>query len=302
MAISWNTGTATSGGSGGAASYNITIPAGVLQNDVVFVVFSGLGSSSAETVQASSTGTSPSIVQSSQDVGISGTHCAMALFSFVASASDAGKVITGSLVSGDSVNWAAAIGAWSGASTSSPIDVSGVTANAGSGNSLTCPSETTGVANDWDLQIVGAALGGSSYTGPGGFTQRESVADGSSGSAAIIYDSNGSVGGSGTSIGGGVFTNAGHDNWWAGWTVGLAPSAGTPHTATASLTITPSFAVKKAEGHVQAMTVTPAFSLKKAEAHKQSLTVTPVFSALGVKNFGKGGTPDRHHRRSWNPR
>jgi hypothetical protein len=301
MAISWNTGTATSGGGGGATSYNITIPAGVLQNDVVFVVFSALGSSSPETVQASSTGTSPSIVQSSQTVSIAAVHCAMALFYFVASSSDAGKVITGSLVSGDSSNWAAAIGAWSGASTSSPIDVSGVTSNAGNGNSLTCPSETTGVANDWDLQIVGCALGGASYSGPGGFTQRETVADGASGAAAIIYDSNGSVGGGGTSIGGGVFTNAGHSNWWAGWTVGLAPAAGgTPQTATASLTVTPSFAVKKAEGHVQAMTVTPSFALVKAEGHKESLTVTPVFSALGVKNFGKGGTPDRHHRkRSW---
>jgi hypothetical protein len=80
------------------------------------------------------------------------------------------------------------------------------------------------------------------------------------------------------------------------------PPGGTPHTATGSLTVTPAFAVKKAEAHVQAMTVTPAFSLVKAEAHKQALTVTPVFTALDVKNFGKGGTPDRHHRRNWNPR
>jgi hypothetical protein len=92
----------------------------------------------------------------------------------------------------------------------------------------------------------------------------------------------------------------------AAWCSGIAAvqtgSGGTPHTSTPSLTVTPSFAVKKAEAHVQAMTVTPAFAVKKAEAHVQSLTVTPAFSVTDIKNFGKGGTPDRHHRRSWNPR
>jgi hypothetical protein len=82
----------------------------------------------------------------------------------------------------------------------------------------------------------------------------------------------------------------------------LVEETGTPHTSTPSLTVTPAFAVKKAEAHVQSATVTPAFSLVKAEAHKQSMTVTPAFSVTDIKNFGKGGTPDRHHRRSWNPR
>jgi Concanavalin A-like lectin/glucanases superfamily len=79
-----------------------------------------------------------------------------------------------------------------------------------------------------------------------------------------------------------------------------AAAGGTPHTATAALTVTPAFSLVKAEAHVQSATITPAFTVKKAEAHKQAATITPVFTALGVKNFGKGGTPDRHHRkRSW---
>jgi hypothetical protein len=91
----------------------------------------------------------------------------------------------------------------------------------------------------------------------------------------------------------------------AGLTVCAAWLAGGgSNTATASLTVTPSFSLVKAEAHVQAMTVTPAFAVKKAEAHVQALTVTPVFSAVpSHSGTGLGGAyPDRHHRRSWNPR
>jgi hypothetical protein len=103
----------------------------------------------------------------------------------------------------------------------------------------------------------------------------------------------------GTASASGTITNDAHP--WAAAAATFLP-AGVLHTATGSLTVTPAFSLAKAEGHVQAMTVVPAFSLLKAEAHKQSLTVTPAFSVTDIKNFGKGGTPDRHHRRSWNPR
>jgi hypothetical protein len=227
MAISFNDGTTASNGGTQVSSYPVTIPAGVLANDVVLFVVSAFHTTD-ETLQVSATGSTPVIIGTSQNSGGGGFVLNAALFYFVAAASDAGKVITASCVSGDTANWAIALAAWTGASNSAPIDVSGVALAQGASSTITCPSETTGVANDWDLQIVGAALGGSAYTGGAGFTQRESISDASSGCTGIIYDSNGPVGASGTSIGGANFANAGNNSWWAGWTVGLAPAVAAP--------------------------------------------------------------------------
>jgi hypothetical protein len=301
MAISWNTGTTVSNGVALDANRPVTIPAGVNSGDVIIVAFCAFrAAATAETMQASSTGTAPTLIGSSQQTAFFNSNTVTGgLFSIVAGASDAGKVITGSLVSGDTANWAAAVGAWTGASNSSPVDVSGATTATGNNSSLTCPSETTGVANDWDLQVFVAALGGAAYGGGGGFTQRESVVDGSSGAGAVIYDSNGSVGGSGTGIGGANFTNAGNNSWWIGWTVGLAPAGGgTANTRTAALTVTPAFTNHNGYGRANTLTVTPAFSLVKAEAHKESATITPVFAATGTRNYGKGGADIYHHRRA----
>jgi hypothetical protein len=192
--ITFNTGTATSNGGSTVTSWAVTIPAGVLANDVVLVVFSAFRGTAAETIQVSSTGTAPAIIGSTQSVTFGSDDVKSALFYFVASATDAGKVITGSFVSGDVANWAVALAAYTGALTSGPIDVSGAATSSGASSTITCPSEVTNVANDRDIQIVGAALGGSAYTGGTGFTQRESVSDPSSGSTAFIYDSNASVG------------------------------------------------------------------------------------------------------------
>jgi hypothetical protein len=221
MAITWNTGTTVSNGGSAVASQAVTIPAGVRTGDTILFVVSAFHTLD-ETIQASSTGTTPVIIGSSQNVGGGGFVLNAALFYVVATASDPGSVITASFVSGDTANWAIALGAWSGTSTTAPIDVSGVATAQGASSTITCPSETTGVAGDWDLQIVGAGLGGSAYTGGTGFTQRESISDASSGATGLIFDSNAAVGVAGTSIGGATFANAGNNSWWAGWTVGLA--------------------------------------------------------------------------------
>lgn len=225
MPITWNTGTTASNGAH-VASQAITIPAGVLAGDVLIVPFSafGLAFAPAETIQVSSTGTTPVLVGSVQNTAtFSDRILNAAIFSVVAGASDAGKVITGSVVSGHDAEWAAAIGAWTGVYNSGPVDVNGAATATGVSSTGSCPSETTGAAGDWDLQIICAALAGAAYTGGAGFTQRESVVDATSGAAVAIFDSNGPVGGAGTSIGGATFANAGNSSWWAGFTVGLSP-------------------------------------------------------------------------------
>jgi hypothetical protein len=232
VSITWNTGTTVNDGNTAKASQTVTIPAGVLNHDVMLVVVTGWTSTGAtETIQASSTGTTPVIIGTTQSTSFSGSNLQGAVFYVVAGASDAGKVITASFVSADNAKWSIALGAWTGVSNSSPVDVSGAAVASGGSASVTCPAKTTNVANDWAVQLAAAGLGGAAYTGPGGFTQRESVVGGSSGGAAVIYDSNGSVGGAGSSAGGAVFSNSGHNNWWAGFTVALAPAPPAPPAA-----------------------------------------------------------------------
>jgi hypothetical protein len=223
VAISWNTGTTVDDNNSNQATQVVTIPAGVLAGDLILVMVTGWDSPLAtETIQASSTGTAPVIIGTSQSVSFSGDNLQGALFYIVASASDPGKVITTSFVSGDLARWSIALGAWTGVSNSRPVDVSGAATASGASSSLTCPTEVTTVNGDWCIQAAAVALGGSAYTGGSGFTQRESVVDSNSGGGAFIYDSNGPAG-AGQTIGGAVFSNAGHNSWWAGFTVGLAP-------------------------------------------------------------------------------
>jgi hypothetical protein len=224
MAISWNTGAVQADGNTVQASQTITIPGGVLARDViVFVVTAwAWGIAGADVIQASSTGTAPVIIGTTQSSPFSGNQCQIAIFRVVAVASDAGKVITVSAVSGNTSKWTIALGVWSGVSNSSPVDVSGAAVSEGNNVTITCPALTSTVANDWAVQLVGCSLEGSSYTGGTGFTQRESQMN-ASGGGAFIYDSNGSVGTVGSSVGGAVFANAGKNNEWAGFTVGLAP-------------------------------------------------------------------------------
>jgi Domain of unknown function (DUF4082) len=191
---------------------------------------------------------------------------------------------SGTLVHSETPSWSGAAGSgWVNAEFSSPPSLTAST------NYKACVG-ISGVAGNW---YSSTSNYWSSGAGSGGITNGPLSAPNNAGGD----------GGQDTFHAGATLTypatsfSAG--NYWVDPEV--QPS-GAANTATGSLTVTPAFAVKKAEAHVQAMTVTPAFALVKAEGHKQALTVTPVFSALGVKNFGKGGTPDRHHRRSWNPR
>lgn len=91
-----------------------------------------------------------------------------------------------------------------------------------------------------------------------------------------------------------VTEDASQDNWWVD--VEVTPAGGTPHTATAALTVTPSFtatAVKTSRNNTAtaALTVTPVFSAARAQGHARSaaLTVTPRFSAAASGGAARAG-------------
>jgi hypothetical protein len=232
MAISFNTG--ASANANNATSVNITIPSGVLTNDVMpmalacftedatppTISFSGGGGT--WTLVPVTTGTNPEISQN-------GTIYAYNYAYYrIATSGDPGATLTITETGSPSgTTWfAVAIGSYTGASTSSPIDVAGGASSLT--NTVQCPAETTATANDWAIYLGCGGANGSStlMPGPTGATSRESVAS-SAGIAAAVYDSNGSVGAAGTSIGGtsafDFTTTDGSTGFLGAFTIGLAP-------------------------------------------------------------------------------
>jgi hypothetical protein len=228
MATSYNTGTTATSNGSQTASQAITIPAGVLAGDVVLILAEQVVlTSSPSTLSAASTGTTPSQA-GSQVTGTEGLPAAVtgAVFYFVATGTDAGKVVT--ISAGASGFWGVALVAYTGASNTSPIDVINGAFGGANTNTVTCPSLNTGVAGDWAVYLGGGAAEGSASGTmgiPASSTQRQNAVDGSAiGKAAS--DSNGSVGAAGTSIGGGTFTCASNGNAiLTAFTIGLAPAA-----------------------------------------------------------------------------
>ena len=240
MAISYNTGTTASADT--SASVNITIPSGVLVNDVMLMsleVFTE--DASAPTVSFSGGGggwtlITPTDASANPQVATFGSSIWSYGYAYyrVATAGDPGATLTVSESgSAAGTTWfAVALASYTGASTSAPIDVAGgANARGAYGTTVTCPSETTGVTGDWAVYLgpCGPAVG-SVIHGPAGSTQRQAVVS-DAGIGAAINDSNGSVGNSGTGIGGGTFsaTSGSGNVWWEAFTVGLAPpGAGSP--------------------------------------------------------------------------
>jgi len=217
VAISYNTGTT------GAAT--TTIPAGVLNHDVMLLVVNGFSNGTSPVVSVSSTGTAFTQIGTQQAGGTDSGYTAYgAIFYAVASASDAGKVITASVSGGGSPFLATALASYTGASNSAPVDVSGG-ANSGS-SPLNFPAETTGYAGDWAIYLTASGDNGAGLTGPSGTTQRQ-LGNPSYGVYAGIWDGNGSAGAAGSSIGGSSFkVTASGTPWLTAFTIGLAfPSA-----------------------------------------------------------------------------
>ncbi len=234
MAISYNTGTTASADT--AASVNITIPSGVLVSDVMLMALAIFTlDSSAPTIAFSGAGGTWTLVpvSSGTNPGISpggGVYSYGYAYYRVATAGDPGATLTITETgSAAGTTWfAVALDSYTGANTSTPVDVAGSAVTAGDTDTytITCPSKTTGVAGDWAVYLFpsGSEVG-STITGPAGTTQRHHVVS-DAGIAAVINDSNGSAGGSGSSIGGGVFTVSGTSSatWLTAFTVGLAPA------------------------------------------------------------------------------
>lgn len=233
--ITQNTGTTANSGSQ-VTTQAITIPAGVFGGDVVLmkadiIVLTAI----PPTITASSTGTSP-ILAGSEDSGTESLPAAVtgAVFYFIAAGTtgiaspDIGKVVTfsvGGVVSGF---WAVTLEAYTGASSSSPIDVIQGAFGGASSNSVTCPTLMTTQANDWAIFLGGGAAEGSGFTVPSGSTSRQST-ESAADVASAISDLNGSVGAAGTSIGGGTFKcNTAANSILIGFTLGLAPLGAGP--------------------------------------------------------------------------
>lgn len=223
--ISFNTGTTADSAGVQATSQAIMIPAGVLNHDVALVCATNVVlTGTPSTLSIGSTGTAP--VQIGTTVtGSNGlpASIASAVYYIICTATDAGKVVTVSASA--SGFWAVSLAAWTGVSNVGPIDVSGSAFGGPDTPSVTCPVKTTTLAGDWAVFCsAGTAQGNSNstITVPAGSTSRANHVSSSSVGAAIA-DSNASVGGSGTSIGGGTFTCiTAANSMLAGFTVGLA--------------------------------------------------------------------------------
>jgi hypothetical protein len=241
--LSFNTGATSDSGGSQAGSVGITVPSGVLGGDVMLLMVTGITPIATEsTLILTSTGTSFTQISSTQFATMNGYSVDGALYSAVAAGStgststDVGVVVTASC--SDNPYWAMALSAYTGASGA--IDVYGGTAVTGTVG-VTCPVETTGHDGEWAVYLGGGAVeGGAVPNGPSGSTLRER-SGGAGAVYATIVDSNGSVGSQGTAIGGGAFTSSlgVTNNWWAAFTVGLAPANATVSITTSSLANVP---------------------------------------------------------------
>jgi hypothetical protein len=238
VAISFNTGTTAHAET--AASVAPVIPAGVLVGDVMVLVVNAFtetgstptvaisGGGGAWTLVTPTTGTNPEVATA----GASIWNYAW-LYTRVATAGDPGATLTITETgSPAATTWlAVALAAYTGANTVSPVDVC-FASNAQGTSTATAPSGSTVTAGDWAVHVLGCGVNGIPVTGPG--TGRENVVSAAL-VGAVINDSNAPVGGAGTSIGGGTWTQSGNtSDWWSMFEVGLVPpssgggSSGTP--------------------------------------------------------------------------
>jgi hypothetical protein len=243
MAISYNTGTTATVGSSGTPSGTVTIPAGVLSGDTVFVfVFCFTTATGTLTNTLSSSATAPTAVRAQVNSGsLSSIQAQSALWVIKAGSSDHGATLTFGTTGGTGGSYWYNVGvvAYTGASTVTPVDVSnGAAFNAsGQTGTTTTPSATTGAAGDWQIQFLGVGPpSGNTFTVPGSLTQRQAVLTATNAGLLLeIADSNASVGASGTGIGSTTWTcgSTGGNVWSSSFTVGLAaPASATPLSVT----------------------------------------------------------------------
>lgn len=239
MAITFNTGSTALQGGTGFTSFTMSVPSGTLVNDVMISTLHWWASvNSAPTFSVSGPGGAWTQIGTNQlSTDSSANWVYGSTWYRVATSSDTAGTITlsqGGIPAATSGSAATAVATYTGASVTTPIDVSGGTAITGlSSAAVTCPTLTTTKAGDWAVYALDCFYGvGATITLPGGTTQREK-ANAGSGQIALICDSNGTVGSSGTVIGGGTFSNSNGagSTYAAAFTIGLEP---VPSTASSS--------------------------------------------------------------------
>jgi hypothetical protein len=229
MATSYNTGIPWSASN--AASAAGTIPSGVLTGDTMwlgFTIFCEAATAPAITLTgggATWTAPAPS-AGSNPEQATTGTLYAYGyLYTAQATASDPGATLTITETGSPAgTTWiSAALVTYTGAGSMQPDVI--VSAAANDVLSVAAPAVNTGRAGDWYLGFQLGGTNGAPTSGPPG-TQRQAVTSGA-GVTAVVWDSNGTVGPAGTSIGGGTVHggNSAPNNTFTVFTIGMAPAA-----------------------------------------------------------------------------
>lgn len=231
-AIRYNTGTTGSLDSvAHTSNFTFTVPSGVQVGDVMVVVveaFTWTSSSPAFSTPTSGGGSWTPAIGIQASGAASGLDAYGQVFTRVATASDPGSTFTvswtGTIGASDQFWWDAAMASYSGVEPFVPVESIAAVNWAGPTLVLSLPSFTTTHDNDYVIYCGGGGVNaGSIINSPG--TQRQSVVA-SSGIGAALFDSNGSVGPTGTSVGGGNFySSAGSTQWLNAFTVVLTPAS-----------------------------------------------------------------------------
>ncbi len=162
------TSTTPSPASSGVTSVTLNTPAGVTANDVLIANLAVRGGSGV------TLGTPPpgwTLVNRTN----SGTAVAQAVYVRTVAASEPASY-TWTFTPGDRA--AAAIVAFRGVSTTTPIDVSAGQATSPAATAIVAPSVTTTVANTMLVGLYSIAQGGEAFTAPGGMTERFDISTG----------------------------------------------------------------------------------------------------------------------------
>ena len=215
--------TATAG-AGQTTAQAVTLPADVLPGDTVIFAVAAvplIGSFTTISVTTDKT-TVPVQTGPTENQTVTSASLTAAVYKMTVLETDLGATLT--FHSTDNPFWAIALASYSSTAGAGAIDVINGQVSAAAAASEACPVLTTGADGDWALYLTAGTFEESGVTGPAGATDRVSVISGSL-VAAAIYDSNGSVGAAGTSIGSGkTFSDTGPNalNMIATFTIGLA--------------------------------------------------------------------------------
>lgn len=237
MPISFNAGTtATQTAVAHTVQPTLTVPAGTLTGDLLIAaisVFTFTPTTPDFTLAATSGHVWAVVGGGVQNSGAAGgLNVLSKMWSRSASSGDAGDTLTftftGTPGSTDQFWWSISAVAYTGANGIDVIATPNAGVNAAGVTIVTQPSVNTITSGDWELDVIACGvMSGGALTGPpSGKTLRENI--NTAGIILGIADSNASVGGPGTSLGGGTFTAGTLFEWWVAWTLGLAPVPVTP--------------------------------------------------------------------------